>query len=259
VCKGNLGLALLGQGKYDEANVLFEEVYRLRLQIFGERHTDTQLSQNCIAVLRFAQGQYRESEELARASFRSRQEILTERHPETLESHANIAVALLYQGRALEAEVILQEILQDEPSFWLVPLWKAYLAMALRRQEKNDKARELLGDFLCKTPEGDHEHPHILLCQRELASVLRDLKDYNKSGKLYETVLRSQKRVLGKAHADTLTTQYEIAGSLKAQGRYYEADKMYSKVMEKRTKSLGEKHPDTMLCKGELDSLRVLT
>jgi hypothetical protein len=59
---------------------------------------------------------------------------------------------------------------------------------------------------------------------------------------------KTDKRVLGQEHPDTLTSMANLASTYRNQGRWKEAEDWEVLVMETRKRVLGQEHPDTLTC-----------
>jgi tetratricopeptide (TPR) repeat protein len=100
----NLAALYQAQGRYQEAEPLYQRTLRAREQALGPDHPDTLTTVNDLAELYRAQGRYREAEPLYRRAFDSKERVLGPDHPSTLTSLNNIAVLYQRQGRYAEAE-----------------------------------------------------------------------------------------------------------------------------------------------------------
>ncbi|KAF3397593.1 hypothetical protein DPV78_008081 [Talaromyces pinophilus] len=263
MCRGNLGLVLLCQGKLADAEENIGEVYSARLEMFSERHPDTIMSLNNMAFLRREQGRYEESETLVKSTCLVQEKYLSKQHPEMCITQVNLAMAMLVQDNASleriqQSEKILRGVVETLPWFWLVPLWRTYLVLALRRQEKASEAQILAQNILCsKTMAQDEDHPHTLLCKRELAGAFRDQGVYDAAEKLYRDAEHRQVRVLGKSHPATLTTKHELARCLRSEGEFEQAEELYREIVRSRVLLLGTDHPDTRSSRRELEAALV--
>ncbi|MEL6763033.1 MAG: tetratricopeptide repeat protein, partial [Cyanobacteria bacterium J06607_6] len=74
-------LILYQQGRYDEAEPLYQQSLEIRLEQLGDRHPDVATSLNNLALLYKAQGHYDEAESLYQQSLNIYREQLGDRHP----------------------------------------------------------------------------------------------------------------------------------------------------------------------------------
>ena len=101
-----LGGLLSDQSKLGEAEPLYREALRGRLETLGEMHPDTLNSLNNLANLLSDQGKLSEAELLYGAALRGRRETLGETHSDTLWLLNNLANLRRKQGKLNEAEAL---------------------------------------------------------------------------------------------------------------------------------------------------------
>ena len=95
----NLALLYYAQGRYEEAELLYQQALQLKQELLGDRHPDVATSFNNLAELYRAQGRYEEAEQLFRQALQLRQELLGDRHPAVATSFNNLAELYRAQGR----------------------------------------------------------------------------------------------------------------------------------------------------------------
>src|SRR5437762_3512580 len=87
----------------------------------------------------------------------------------------------------------------------------------------------------------------------DLLAETKDRNSKNADGELKEAeelgvqVMKTQKRVLGLEHPDTLLTMHNLASTYYNQERWKEAEELEVQVMEARKRVLGPEHPDSIL------------
>jgi tetratricopeptide (TPR) repeat protein len=77
------------QGKYSEAEDMYQQTLELRERVLGKEHPDTLTSMDNLALLLIRQGKYGEAEEIHRRTLEIRERperVLGEEHPDTLAS-----------------------------------------------------------------------------------------------------------------------------------------------------------------------------
>ncbi|NJL62515.1 MAG: tetratricopeptide repeat protein, partial [Methylacidiphilales bacterium] len=78
------------QGRYDEAEPMFNQALQIRLKVLGEEHPDTAASLNNLAALYKSQGRYDEAEPMFNQALQIRIKVLGEEHPHTKITIANL-------------------------------------------------------------------------------------------------------------------------------------------------------------------------
>jgi tetratricopeptide (TPR) repeat protein len=77
---------------------------------------------------------------------------------------------------------------------------------------------------------------------------------YNEAEKQFVEAYKTDKKVLGQEHPDTLTSMGNLASTYWNQGRWKEAEDLEVLAMETRERVLGQEHPDTLTSMGNLAS-----
>ena len=171
----NLAGLYRSQGRYSEAEPLYEQALALRKRLLGEEHPDVAESLNDLAGLYDSQGRYSEAEPLYKQALAMCKRLLGEEHPHVATSLNNLAELYDSQGRYSEAE----------------PLYEQALAMYKR----------LLGE----------EHPHVALSLNDLANLYYSQGRYSEAEPLYEQAVAVGERVLGVNHPNTVVYRKNLA------------------------------------------------
>ena len=146
------GLFLYNQGRYGEAEPLYQQALAIMREQLGEQHPHTATSLNNLAVLYKAQGRYDEAEPLYQQALAITRERLGEQHPDTATSLNNLAVLYQAQGRYDEAEPLYQQALAirkarlGEQHPYTITVAGNYFA-CLMGMGKIEDALELLAQF----------------------------------------------------------------------------------------------------------------
>jgi tetratricopeptide (TPR) repeat protein len=213
------GLFLYYQGRYGEAEPLYQQALAIMRERLGEQHPHTATILNDLARLYQAQGRYDEAEPLYQQALAIMRERLGEQHPHTATILNNLAGLYQAQGRYDEAE----------------PLYQQALAIM----------RERLGE----------QHPDTATILNNLAGLYQAQGRYDEAEPLYQQALAIRKAQLGEQHPDTATILNNLAVLYRAQGRYDEAEPLCLQALAIRKAQLGEQHPDTA---NSLNNLAVL-
>ncbi|MGI2909795.1 tetratricopeptide repeat protein, partial [Tolypothrix sp. VBCCA 56010] len=75
------------QGRYSEAEPLYQKALQLTQRLLGEEHPDVAMSYNNLALLYESQGRYSEAEPLYQKALQLYQRLLGEEHPHVAMSY----------------------------------------------------------------------------------------------------------------------------------------------------------------------------
>ena len=98
-----MAVNLDAQGKYAQAQPLYEKALEIRRRLLTDDHPDTAMSYNNLAINLNAQGKYAQAQPLFEKALEIRRRLLTDDHPDTATSYNNLAGNLNAQGKYLEA------------------------------------------------------------------------------------------------------------------------------------------------------------
>jgi tetratricopeptide (TPR) repeat protein len=79
-----LALLYYSQGKYKEAEPLYQQALALRQKLLGDDHPDVAQSLNNLALLYYSQGKYKEAEPLYQQALNILEQRLGVDHPRTI-------------------------------------------------------------------------------------------------------------------------------------------------------------------------------
>jgi tetratricopeptide (TPR) repeat protein len=91
----------------------------------------------------------------------------------------------------------------------------------------------------------DNEDTPISTLQNNLATVLKDLGDYNGAKTLLQKAMRSEEKNFGPDHPNTATSYSNLAVVLRYLGDYDGAKTLLQKAMRSDEKNFGPDHPNT--------------
>jgi CHAT domain-containing protein/Tfp pilus assembly protein PilF len=183
------GLAGLyySQGRYADAESLFQRSLAIREKALGRDHPDVANSLNNLAGLYWSQGRYTDAEPLYQRSIAIWERVLGRDHPDVATSLNNLASLYADQGRYADAE----------------PLHKRSLAI-----RENTLGRD---------------HPAVATSLNNLAGLYRRQGRYADAEPLYKRSLAIREKTLGPDHPDVASSLNNLASLYRAQGRYADA------------------------------------
>jgi tetratricopeptide (TPR) repeat protein len=202
-------VALNAQGKYAQAQPLYEKALEIRRRLLTDDHPDTAGSYNNLAFNLKAQGKYTQAQPLYEKALEISRRLLTDDHPHTALSYNNLASSLHDQGKYAEAQPLYEKALEIN--------------------------RRLLTD----------DHPGTARSYNNLAANLRSQGKYAQAQPLFEKALEIYRRLLNDDHPDTARSYNNVAANLNAQGKYAQAQPLFDKALEIRRRLLTDDHPDT--------------
>ena len=117
----NLAGLYKSQGRYEDAETLFQQALTLRQEILGvgetslkeNRHPDVATSLNNLAFLYYSQGRYEAAEPLYQQALQIWMSTVGENHPHTQSVKVSLIVMKLQSLTGLDAAVIKQMIQND--------------------------------------------------------------------------------------------------------------------------------------------------
>ncbi|KAI9853499.1 MAG: hypothetical protein M1813_002204, partial [Trichoglossum hirsutum] len=112
----NLAMICLNQGKWEQAEVLEEQVLQTRKRVLGGEHPDTITSMNSLAATYRKRGRWEQAGVLQVRALDICKRVLGEEHPDTIASMSNLASTYLNQGRWDQAEVLQVQALDIRKS-----------------------------------------------------------------------------------------------------------------------------------------------
>ena len=201
------GALYYAQGRYAEAEPLFQRALTIREQALGPDHPDVAWSLNSLAELYRAQGRYAEAEPLFQQALAIREQALGPDHPDIATSLNNLAAALL-RARPLCRG-------------------RAPLPAGPGHPRAGAGARP----------------PRCRPSLNNLADLYHTQGRYAEAEPLYQRALAIREQALGPDHPDVALSLNNLAALYRAQGRYAEAEPLYQRALAIGEKTLGRDHP----------------
>ncbi|CBN74851.1 NB-ARC and TPR repeat-containig protein [Ectocarpus siliculosus] len=233
------------QGKFAEAEPLYERSQTILEKVLGSEHSDVAKALN-------NRGKYSEAEPLYERCQAIQEKILG---PEHLE-HPSLATTLNNRAGLLEAQgkyddaepLYVRAIAIGEkalgPEHPDVAVWLNNRAELLRAQGKYEEAEPLYerSQAIRETVLGP-EHPDVAQSLNNRAELLRAQGKYFQAEPLYERSLAIREKALGPDHPAVAQSLIHRASLLESQGNYQEAEPLMKQSLTIRRKTLGPDHP----------------
>ena len=248
---GYLAALYRSQGRYGDAEPLYQRSLQIREQQLGADHPDTATSLNNLAELYRSQGRYGEAEPLYQRSLQIDQQVYGEDHPEIATDLNNLAALYESQGRYGEAEPLYQRSLQiyeqqlgaEHPT---TATSLNNLAGLYKSQGRYGEAEPLyLRSLQIIEQQLGADHPTTATSLNNLAALYRSQGRYGEAEPLFLRSLQIKEQQLGADHPATATSLNNLAELYRSQGRYGEAEPLYLRTLAILFNSLGQDHPNS--------------
>ncbi|CAM9890934.1 unnamed protein product, partial [Ectocarpus sp. 12 AP-2014] len=241
------------QGKYEEAEPLFERSQAIREKALGPEHADVARSLVNRAGLLRAQGKYEEAEPLYVRSLSICDKALGPDHPAVATALDNRASLLDSQAEPPyeRSHPIREKVLGPEHPDMVQSLndWARLLSVSISSpvtfQGKYEEAEPLyVRSLAIRERVCGPDHPDVATSINSWAGLLRAQGKYAEAVLLYERSQAIREKAVGPEHPDVAQSLNNRAGMLRAQGNYEEAEALYKRTQEILEKSLGREHPN---------------
>ncbi|ACK65282.1 TPR repeat-containing protein [Rippkaea orientalis PCC 8801] len=237
------------QGRYKEAEPLYQQVLSMTQKLLGIEHPDVATSLNNLAGLYESQGRYEAAEPLYQQALSLYQKLLGSEHPSVATSLNNLAYLYQSQGRYKEAEPLYQQALSlyqkllgsEHPD---VATSLNNLARLYYFQGRYEEAEPLYQQALSMTQKLlGSEHPSVASSLNNLAGLYESQGRYKEAEPLYQQALSIKQKLLGSEHPSVATSLNNLAYLYESQGRYEAAEPLYQQALSMTQKLLGSEHP----------------
>jgi tetratricopeptide (TPR) repeat protein len=247
----NVAYNLNAQGKYAEAEPLYQKALDIHRKVLSEEHPTTATGYNNVANNLADLGKLAEAGPLLQKVLDIRRKVLGEDDPFTARSYSNVAANLYAQGKGAEAGPLFQKALdifrralgEDHPD---TAVGYNNVALNLNAQGKYAEAGPLLRKALdIRRKTLGEDHPHTAQGYFGVAFNLQSQGKNAEAEPLYQKSLDICRKVLGEEHPDTARIYSAVADNLRVQRKYGEAGPLYQRSLDICRKVLGEEHPLT--------------
>lgn len=202
----NLGKTYMGQGRWSEAEALFDTALTNLRSILGEDHDHVATALSGLVTIYTETGRGAEAEPLARQALATFTRTRGPDYPGTIRSLSNLAVSLIFQNRLIDAEGYLQQALASAiralgTDHQQTAQISSNLGTALGRMERfEDALPHLENARKWLEAAAGPDHPEISVYQNNIAATLMRLKRFPEAAAMAEESIRTMERVLGPDH-----------------------------------------------------------
>ncbi|KAJ5340143.1 FabD/lysophospholipase-like protein [Penicillium brevicompactum] len=248
------GKCLEYDGRYREAETMFQIVLEYREKVLGPEHQDTLTSVSNLGSVLSHLAKYEEAEAMHRRALQEQEKVLGPENPDMLISVSNLGLVLFRQGKYEEAEAMnrralegCKKVLGPEYPDTLIGLVFSYLGKNEDTESMNRRALQEREKVL------GPEHLHTLTSVSNLGLALDSEGKYEDAEAMHRRALEGYEKVLGPEHPDTLISVSNLGLVLSRQGKYEEAEAVHRRALEGYEKVLGPEHLDTLISATYLD------
>ncbi|CAM9130011.1 unnamed protein product [Ectocarpus sp. 8 AP-2014] len=238
------------QGKYAEAEPLFERATEIWEKALGPDHPTVANALNNRAGLLYKQGKYIEADLLYLRAVEIRELVLGADHPDVAVSLCTRGQLLTAQGDYAGAESLYrraEDILEKSlgPNHPHVGTAISSRAVLLDKQGNYAEADPLYLRAIEIWEAGlGPEHPNVASALNNRAVLLERQGKYEQADPLYVLAINIWEVALGPDHPEVAAALNNRAGLLQKQGNYDDAEPLYERSHAIREKVLGPEHPD---------------
>ena len=267
--RNNLGLLLLYQGQYDEAQPILTQALADSRRTKGDQHPDTLSVLDNIGLLMHELGRFGEAESYLQEALAGYKAHFPADAPETLAAMNNIASVYEGRGEFAKSEPFLREAYEGNkrvlgPDDAKTLSSANNVAINLKRQGKLAEAepfyreayegrRRTLGD----------DHPRTIRALNNMGGLYRALEEYEKCEETYRVSLEQYRRINGNHHPDTVIGINNYGAVLRDLGRFEEAERYGAEAVQLGSETFPPghwivaafmlQHSETLLAMGRLD------
>jgi hypothetical protein len=244
----DLGQAYQAMTKFDQADIVFGEVYAVRRVRLGDAHSSTLQAQQDVAQLERARGHLDRAVELERNVLAGREKTFGRDHEETQNAINELASMLQDQQKYGEAESLFSEVLKVRER----TLGERHehtrnslnnLGLVLSLEGKLEEADGYLRRVL--TIERDLLGPddlQVLILMHNLAGLERDRAHYDEAAALSREVVTRTARILPAERPENGLFLAGLAQTLQKQKRYAESADAFAAARKNLLAAFGPTH-----------------
>jgi len=239
---------LYTQGRYAEAEPLYQRSLALKENMLGASHPDVATSLNQLGLLYRAQGRSAEAESCYQKSLGIRTQVFGESSPEVAAVHNNLGRLYQDQGRYQEAEHLYRQALAvREQMLGLTPADVAEslnnLASLLWELGQYDVAEPMFQRSLALREQAlGPQHPALAQSLNNLGLLYWNQARFAEAEPLLQRSLTIRETALGATHPDVAVSLNNLALLFYSQGQYAPAEALYRRALAIREQAFGPNH-----------------
>ncbi|KAH6974923.1 hypothetical protein EDB80DRAFT_881846 [Ilyonectria destructans] len=256
-----LGMLYSDQGKFKEAEEMYERALDGYEKALGPHHTSTLITVNNLGNLYSDQSKFEEAEEMYERALEGYEKALGPDHTSTLDTVNNLGILYKERGKFEEAEEMYEQALEGYekalgPDHTSTLDTVNNLGNLYKAQGKFKEAEEMYGRAL----EGYEkvlgpDHTSNLDTVQNLGNLYRGQGKFEEAEEMYGRALEGYEKALGPHHTSTLITVNNLGNLYRGQGKFKEAEEMYEQALEGYKKALGPLHTSTLMTVHNLGNL----
>ena len=215
----NLANCYQRHGRYEAAEITFNDLLRVEKQKLGPDHIQVQFTLGNLAVVYASQGRFIEAEKIFESVLKQQRDRLGHSHTEVLIATQNLASIYYDQGEYKKATKLYKIVF--------------------------DHRKEVLG----------LEHPYTLDTLASLGMTFLHHENYVQASHSLERAFLGTKKILGAKHPRTLKVMDDLAILYMSQMKYAESEEYLLYVLKENENVQGSDHPDTLQALHNLGNL----
>lgn len=257
-----LGLTLVEQGQYAEAENLYNLSIQIRLKALGDQHVDVSDSFNNLGLLYNDTGDYLKAESLFLKSLNIRQKFFGEGHVRVANCLNNLASCYYLQKKYEDAKNIYVRVLDIYTNIYgeehreLATVLNNLSVVYLQEKQFSDAELALEKVIALQEKMLGKNHPDIAISISNLATLYGDLGKFEQAEATYKQALEIQRMSLEPYHPDIGITLNNLAKVYQSAQRYIDAEESYASSVEILSKTLDSEHPNLHKVRINLELLR---
>ncbi|MCG3125375.1 MAG: Serine/threonine-protein kinase PknD [Phycisphaerae bacterium] len=261
IARRQIGSALVGLGRYEEAGRELDSALGLARETFGVTHTETLSILSDRAWLDYKRGDHAAAERRYREVLEGRRALFGEGDRRLAVTMNDLGIVLEAQGRYDDAYGVLREAhartveASGERSEDAINTL-GNLANVVHALGRLDEAEGLLRRRLALSRDlRGEQHLETLTAMNNLAVLLSDREKHDAALELSRRVYLARRDMLGAEHPTTLVSMNNLASALWKAGKLGEAEESLRRTAAVQREKLGPDHPETL---GTMNNLALL-